>query len=224
MPSEFQRNTAKIVKISGLINSQFVKEEGMKASYVLIKGEQVSRVNVIGTVISVHPETKSFAIDDGSAAITLREFDTNFASNVGLGDIVLVVGKIKEYSMQRYILPEIIKKTTIGWLKQRSAELSSGKKEASQYNEVTEDAPEIKSVFAEKPARAKVEEEVVENEEKEQSLSNKILTYIRKNDSNDGVDMDEIIEKLKIDDKDIENLLKSGDIFLVKPGRVKVLE
>ncbi|MBW3017334.1 hypothetical protein KY316_03090, partial [Candidatus Woesearchaeota archaeon] len=105
MPSEqIQRSTAKVVKISDIHNSQYTKQEGFAPNYVIINGEQVSRVNIIGTVISA--DEKSVSVDDGNSSIIVREFDTTTLNGIFLGDVVLVIGKIKEYGNQKYILPE----------------------------------------------------------------------------------------------------------------------
>ncbi|MFC1768904.1 hypothetical protein ACFLZX_04025 [Nanoarchaeota archaeon] len=73
------------------------------------------------------------------------------------------------------------------------------------------------------------ESEAVESEVVEESLedpSTKIFNLIKKLDEGEGVDIDKLQSESQIEtaEKIISNLLKEGEIFEIKPGRVKVLE
>ena len=46
------RSTAYRVRISSLINGEFLRQEGFNPSYIIIDENQVSRVNIIATVVS----------------------------------------------------------------------------------------------------------------------------------------------------------------------------
>ena len=64
-----------------------------------------------------------------------------------------------------------------------------------------------------------VEEEIVSNS------TNEIFKLIKTLDKGDGVSVEELSSKsIEGTDKIIDTLLKEGDIFEVKPGRLKVLE
>jgi RPA family protein len=224
MPSKIQRSTAKIVKISDILSAAFIRTE--IPNHIILDSGQVSRVNIIGTVVSYGDE-KSISIDDGSSSIIVMEFDTNMTKKANVGDTIIVIGKIKEFNSQKYIAPEIIKKIDFRWLKYRAEELGikKGKKEAAP-----DSGREIRQKFADKqlqePAEKSKAENIVEEEVVDivERAEDEIVSYIRKNDSGEGVDVDNIIGALKVDEAKVESLLKSGDIFLVKPGKVKVLE
>jgi len=201
----FLRNTAYHIRISDINQGEYKKEEAL--NYVLLNGKQISRISIIGTIVS--KEEKTAQIDDGSAIITIREFDTNFLDKFNIGDIVLVIGKIRE-SIVRYILPEIIKKTDKKWLKARANELGL-KKEPKEEHIIQKETVKEQIGIAQ-------EEKVEEVEE------NSILDYIRKKDKGEGVDIDSIISDTKSNEKEIQELLKTGEIFIIKPGFVKVLE
>jgi len=240
-PEKIQRSTAKIVKISDILNSKYVKQEGYAPNHIILNSEQVSRINIIGTVVSYGDE-KSISVDDSSASIIVREFDTNLIRNANVGETVLVVGKIKEFNNEKYVAPEIIRKIDFRWLKYRALELGI-KKEARLQKEESKADPSLIQKIANNSApkvsqkmpttapfvvekkipepQKIVEEEVVDIVE---SAEDEIIAFIRKNDSGEGVDIDKILESIKVNETKVENLLKSGDIFLVKPGKVKVLE
>lgn len=124
-----QRQTAFKLRISSIIHGQYVKEEGWNPNYILAPdGKKVSRVNVLGTVISVPTQQMGFeaiTIDDGSASISVRSFDeAPKFQGLNVGDIVFVIGRPRQYGSEMYIMPEIVKKTVDKlWAELRSLEL-----------------------------------------------------------------------------------------------------
>ncbi len=56
------------------------------------------------------------------------------------------------------------------------------------------------------------------------SPSNEIVNLIKELDKGEGVSIEEIYSKNKDADKLVNMLLKEGDVFEVKPGKLKVLE
>ena len=199
-----KRSVAFICKIHDLITNDFVKEEGAEfaPSYVLCNGEKIARANVIGVVVD--KEEKSLVIDDGTAKIRLRAFEnTPGLDNFLVGDIVNVIGKIREFNNERYLMPEIMKKTTKKWLELRKMQLQG----SATDNKKTEDAEEVEDV---KKPLTKAEE---------------VLSAIRKFDSGEGAAVELILSKVGNDAENIINgLLRDGEIFEIRPGRLKVLE
>ncbi|MEM7827651.1 MAG: OB-fold nucleic acid binding domain-containing protein, partial [Candidatus Aenigmatarchaeota archaeon] len=111
------RLPAKKVRIADLLNGKFFygSKEEMKPSYVITPfGEKVSRVNLIGTVIdkflSEDGNYSVVTIDDGTEAIRVKSFEGLPFERVELGDLVRVIGKLKEYNGELYISHEIVEK------------------------------------------------------------------------------------------------------------------
>ena len=128
MPEQtFQkRQVAHKVRVSDILDAGFAKDE-VSAGYVKLNNVNVSRVNVIAAL--VHKSEGSFAnavIDDGTGKIPLRAFENaNIFSKADVGDFVLVIGKVREFNNERYIMPEILRKTDIGWMNLRRIELKN---------------------------------------------------------------------------------------------------
>ena len=122
-----KRQVAYKVWISDILNSNFMKDE-TSAGYIKINEVVVSRVNLIATVVykaDQEQNLSSVMIDDGTGKILLKSFE-NFAafSKVDVGDMILLVGRIREFSNEKYIMPEILKKLNdIGWMIVRKLEL-----------------------------------------------------------------------------------------------------
>lgn len=200
-----KRNVAYKVRISDILNGSFVKDD-VSAGYVGIGSFNVSRVNVVASFVykSEHANSANAMIDDGTGRIALRVFENkNIFSKVDIGDFVLVVGRLREFGNERYIIPEIIKKLgDIEWVNLRKLEL--------------------KNINFEN-AETKSKDPVVEFSK---SISEEVYSLIKSLDNGDGADFDAVIKNSKNNDAEqaISSLLESGDVFEVKPGKLKVLE
>jgi RPA family protein len=207
-----KRHTAHKVSISDILENKYVREEGWLPNYIEINQKKVSRVNFIGVIISKEKteESYNFVVDDGSGRVQLRFFEKG--EGAGVGDLVTVIGRPREFGGEAYIVPEIIKKiNNPEWVEVRKNELKIEKQK-----------------YGGKTVKEEPEELAVENEEfiEEQSPTAKILDAIRELDSGAGVSYEEITEKSKISNAEqvIRRLLEEGDVFEIKSGRYKVLE
>ena len=114
LQKEFQkRNIAFKIKISDILSAD-------------LSSLDISRVNVIATLVDKveKPNYISSIIDDGTGSISLRGFENkNIFSKVDVGDIVLVIGKVREFNNEKYLIPEIIKKVNnVQWVDIRKLE------------------------------------------------------------------------------------------------------
>lgn len=218
---EKKRLVAFKARVSEISGARFVKQDGEEPSHVVINGSSVSRVNVIGVVVSKDSNSafESVVVDDGTGRISCRSFEKNDSfEKVNPGDFVLLVGKVREYG-ERYIAAEILRKLDDKrWLDLRKSEMKL-------RDLKTPPAAPTKNKFAERnPAVSEgvVEEELVE----EANPKQKIFEFIRKLDKGNGAEVELILKELGSNDGEriIDSLLKTGDIFEVGPGRIKVLE
>jgi len=125
-----------------------------------------------------------------------------------------LIGRPREYGQEKYILPEIIKKIeNRGWVDVRKLEL---KKQDLQ-------AKEIKTTETKEEKEESVEEEIVEEVEEEKTGNiEKAYNLVKSMDHGDGVDYQEIVEKTG-SEKEIKMLLEEGELYEIRPGRLKVL-
>ncbi len=203
-----KRQVAYKVRIADIINSQFVKDD-ISAGYVKIGISNVARVNILATLVDKSEDASyaSAVIDDGTGRIPLRSFD-----NMGLflmlnvGDTILVIGRVREFNNERYMMPEILKKINdIGWVNVRSIELKSKKR--FMVDEAKNGAD---SAAGQSPPE----------------LDSNVYELIKKLDNGDGVPVEDVISKSNKPDAEqtLKMLLENGDIFEVRPGKLKVLE
>ena len=199
------RQIAYIVHINDILSGKFTKEDNLNPSYVRIGSKSVSRVNVIGVVIGLNNDGsfQKIVVEDGSGKISLRNFEKRV--DVNIGDVIHLVGRIREFGNERYITPEIIKKNvnkkwSLVW---KEFALKDDNEHGSEKVEEI-NLEEVKFVHSE-------------------SYIDKLLESIRALDSGDGASYKEVVKNIH-DEKVISNLLLQGEIFEVKPGKLKVLD
>ena len=206
----FQRQVAYKVNISDLLNGVITKDD-VSAGFIKLNGLNVSRANIIATVVYKSDDSSyaSILIDDGTGKISLRSFENKgIFSNIDVGDAVLVIGKIREFSNEKYIIPEILKKiNNTEWMNLRKLELKNNKMVGSDLKIL-------------KAANGNL------IEENNIGIDGEIYSLIRKLDNGEGVAVEDVINNSKnIKAESIINkLLENGDIFEIKPGKLKVLE
>lgn len=209
MPEQQKRQIAHKVRIKELNNGKYIKEEGWLPNYIITgDGRQINRINLIATVVAKPLEEdinyQSIILDDGTGRISIRNFEqNNIFDSIEIGDVILLIGRPREYNNEIYILPETIKKIQDKtWIKVRELELKNDKPE--------------------KPIGEKTpKEEAIEDDE--EPIADKVIRIIKEKDKGEGIDFEEIL-KLINNEEVIKELLKKGELFEIRPGRLKVLE
>lgn len=213
----FKRHVAKKINISSILNGSYIKEEGDKPNHLILSnGVSISRVNVMGVVLSKSEKEgtdySSVIIDDGTNNIPIRSFEKNKKmGSLVIGDVIMLIGKIREYGNERYVLPEIIRNVNdYNWIEVRKLELN--------HNLIIKKEEEIYDIKKENIENAS--EGVLE------SSSQVVFELIKYLDNGNGVDVEDVVNGSKVDntEKIISDLLREGDVFELKPGRLKVLE
>ena len=78
-----KRSTAYRVRISSLVNGEFLRQEGFNPSYIVINEHQVSRINIIATIVSKYLTEDgnycALTLDDGSETIRAKAFGADVA-------------------------------------------------------------------------------------------------------------------------------------------------
>lgn len=206
--------------ICNLIKGAFNKSEGWNPAYVEYNGEKYARVSVVATAvakfISEDGNYGALTLDDGTETIRLKTFgpDVLKVRDVAVSSVVRCVGKTRQYNEETYIAPEIVFPVEDpNWVVVHRLQL--GNPEGAPKPE------ETKPQVSEQVAMEAVKEEV-------ESVQKKVLGLVRSLDLGMGAEMTAVIEKAGLDEEEAKNilfgLLKSGDIYEPKKGRLKVLD
>lgn len=197
-----QRPTAYKATVSDIADASYVTREPPHQNYLDLYGEQVKRVQVVGVL--VQQSSHDIVIDDGDARVTAKRFNQRVdLDGVSAGDTVLILGRPREHDGEIFLGAEAV--SVLGdeaWL-----EIHRRTTEALYDGESTN------------------EEEAVPDEESVVNYSEALLEAIKEVDEGDGAPTTEVIEHAGIDDADhyIDVLINEGEIFEIRPGRLKVL-
>jgi RPA family protein len=207
---QIKRETASICQAADILNGDFVKADGWNPSYFSTELGNISRVNFLGVLISKDPDGLLF--DDGSGRIRIRNFEGNAFDEFKVGELVLVIGRPRMYNEQKYILPEIIKQTDPVWAEFRKKQIELLKR-------------------TKKVIRPKKEDQIQPTEKIHlpNPIGNnfqKIMDFVKDLDNGEGASTDEVIVRSSIPNANdlIYKLIEEGEIFEIKPGRLKLLE
>ena len=205
MASQYARQTAIPCTLHELQSGDWVQNTGLAPSGVKTPRAFISRANILGIIVSMQED--AFIIEDGTGAASVRSFGPmNVSAHVG--DMVLVVARPREFNNERYLALEICKKLrSPAWIAYR-------KKELELLGTIPQPPmPQQAPASPVKPVQNTAEENSTEL----------IIARIRALDNGTGVMVDDLLS-IPQAEKYVRTLLEEGEIFEIKPGRVKVLE
>jgi len=210
MPEPKKRETAYKVRINDILRATQIFEEiegaNKRLKFVELGDKKIQRINIIANVIDKYESEgerrfASITLDDGSGQIRARVFGEDLAkfTNIVQGDTLLIVGVLRFFNNEVYILPELIKKQDPRYLLVRKLEIDKS------YSSINMPKP-------------KQEIKVLRDE---------LLGLIRNSETKEGIEKEEIILTLKAQPElivqEIQKLLEEGIIYEPRPGIVRYL-
>ena len=211
---QYRREVAQKASVAEILNSGFAEAEDGTAA-LNANGRQIKRANILATIVDktdTGGAYKSMVADDGTGQIKLRLFDdaSGLFGKTEVGDFVLIIGKPRHYGDETYIAPELIRALKdIKWAEVRKLELK--KLQTQQKTGLAENLKENEKPL---PNYDRVSKD-------------KVVVYqaIKELDTGRGADVTEVILKCGSNAEAlVKEMVRSGDLFEVSPGRLKVLE
>lgn len=227
----WQRYPAVKTWIWNLLQGRHIPQEGAEPMYVLAGRQKILRANLFGVIVSKDetPTTSTIIIDDGSGKIMVRSFDNPaLFSSYPIGEIINLIGRPREFMNEVYLVPEIIKKIDNPALVElRKMELASvprleAAKEQREQARHEQQLP-IQETSSAAPMRANEEIDIADTTK---GKKNDMVSIIRELDTGGGAELEEVLQKTTASNAQVllNSLILSGDVFEVRPGRLKVLE
>lgn len=210
MVEEIKRQTAYKCSIFSLVNGVFIKKQGWESSYLMTEYGDFSRVNILAVVVS--KDDTSIVLDDGTGQISGRMFDnTEQMLPVVVGDVVIVIGRPRDFNNQTYLTIEIIKKISSSWVAYRKKELSM-----IQKIRTLEELPKVEKKI--------LEPEIIETKSTLGS-KDKIAQVIKALDKGEGANIEDVLKLSKVSDAEelISDMMMRGEIFELKAGYIKLM-
>lgn len=242
----YMRSTAYKVKIDDLVRGKYVRSsEGTEPSYLLTPwGERLLRARVLATVVDKYiSEDQAYGtlrIDDGSETIRVKAWreGVRTIADFKVGDLVDVIGRVREYEGEIYLVPEIIlRPEDPNWELTRELEILQARRKALAEGKRPQPKPklepEVRKLEVEVPAsEAKPAVEAVEELEEPlpevpEEVKKKVLLAFDKLDKGEGVAPIDLAAELDMSQTGVDDALRSliadGEIFEPKVGRFRRL-
>jgi hypothetical protein len=196
-----KRNIAYKLRIGDILKGKAMTDEG-KFLFLELGDKKVVRINILANCVDKfiqEGEKKygSLTIDDASGQIRLKAFgeDIEILKNVLQGDTLQVIGNVREWNNELYLIPEVVKKVDPRWLLVRKLEIQNLRKDIP----LTKDSP-LKDLIMDKIKKAEVDGGI----------------------DVDVIIMDVEASPVSINGE-IKKLLEEGQIYEPRPGRLRYL-
>ena len=133
-----KRWTAFKLPIGALLKAK-LEFENERFKFALIDDKEIVRVNIVANVIDKY-ETENYStltLDDGTGTIRLKAFSDSVAllNNIEIAATVVVIGVLRYFNNELYIVPEIVKEVDPKLLLARKLELLEKLKELYEKSE-----------------------------------------------------------------------------------------
>ena len=206
-----KREIAYKLRIGDLLRGKqiFEQSENMnpRLQFVEVGNKRIVRINIVGNVVDKFESEGerrfgSITLDDGSGQIRARLFGEDMAkfNAIVQGDTLVIIGLLRSFNQELYILPEVMKKIDPKYLLVRKLEIEK-------------EIPRQLTPQQKQEVRA---------------LRDEVIDLIKNAEEREGIDKEEIIMKLnqsnpQIISQEIKKLLEEGIIYEPRPGRVRYL-
>ena len=248
--AERKRLPAYKVRSSAIMGGKYIHNEGLAPKYVITKdGQRLTRVRMMATVVNkfISQDRKFYSatLDDGTETIRAKAFGSLILDPINIGDIVDVIGKIRQYNEEVYIIAETVWKSDANFELLRDMEIKLSAKEWEQkrltvatYAKQTTDVNELKKLCSEFGITPDEVESIMESQETfaediskaeadKTAIKQRVLELIAKYDAGEGCDYGQLIETAGLEenvlDSMIQELLDEGTCFEPRPGKIKKL-
>ncbi len=196
-----KRNVAYKLRIGDILKGKPYQADG-KFMFLELGDKKIVRVNIMANCIDkfVQEGDKKYAsvtIDDASGQIRLKVFgdDVDVVKDILQGDTLQIIGNIREWNDELYLIPEIVKKVDPRWLLVRKLEIQESRKDLP-----VEPSNELKDVIMNK----------IKESESDGGIDSDTIV----------MDVEASPESIN---NEIKKLLEEGLIYEPRPGRLRYL-
>ena len=198
-----KRNIAYKMRIGDVLKGVPMMDEG-KFLFLELGDKKIVRINILANCVDkfIQEGEKQFAtltVDDASGQLKLKAFgeDIEPLKAIMQGDTLQIIGNMREWNGELYMIPEVVKKVDPRWLLVRKLEIQNARKDI--------------------PARGNGDS----------GLKDSIMEKIKAAEPEGGIDTDKIVMDTEaspdVINVEIKKLLEEGLIYEPRPGRLRYL-
>ncbi len=196
-----KRNVAYKLRIGDILKAKPIVADG-RFLFLELGDKKVVRVNVLANCVDKYVQEgekkyASLTVDDASGQIRIKAFGDEIEGlkNISQGDTLQIIGNVREWNSELYLLPEIVKAVDPRWLLVRKLEIQNNKKDLPlKSNAPLRDILLDKIKTAEPNSGVDIDSLIMDIESKPDMINN-----------------------------EIKKLLEEGLIYEPRPGRLRYL-
>jgi uncharacterized protein len=196
-----KRNIAYKLRIGDISKGKPFIQEG-RFLFLEIGEKKIVRVNIIANVIAKYfsegeKKYASLTLDDASGQIKLKSFgdDISILKNISEGDTLQVIGVLRDYNNELYVLPEVVKPLDPRWLLVRKLEIQNLRKDLPLPSDAS-----LKDILLDK----------IKEAEKDDGIDREVL-IMELEASPDSIN------------EEIKKIIEEGLVYEPRPGRLRYL-
>ena len=197
-----KRNVAYKMRIGDVLKAKPIISEEGRLLFLELGEKKFVRINLLANCIDKYisegeKKYASITVDDASGQLRLKAFGDEIESlkQCTQGDTLQIIGNVREWNGELYILPEIIKKIDPKWLLIRKLEIQNSRKDMP----ISENAPLRDSIL-----------EKIKKAEDDGGMDTEALIM----DTEASPDLI---------NQEIKKLLEEGLVYEPRPGRIRYL-
>lgn len=242
MVEEYKRQTAYLCTVHQLAEGRFIRRDGWEPSFLVTSVGAVSRARIAAVV--TESSSAQLLCDDGSGVIAVRSFDSSLPL-LPLGSFVLVIGRPRVFQEKVFLAAECVRALqSSSWLLYYRTHRDDLQKYIPQYEEsvserTEESVSQISNKMISTSPSSTAQTSVLQSSVvlTPVSLTTASLTslvssrppllidIIRELDLGDGAPVDEVLKRAGTGaETRLEMLIREGEVFELRAGKVKVLE
>ena len=204
-----KRNIAYKLRIGDIVKGvpmmgEASAEAPARFMFLELGDKKIVRVNILANCVDkfIQDEERKFGtltVDDASGQLKLKAFgeDIEVLKGIMQGDTLQIIGNVREWNGELYVLPEVVKKVDSRWLLVRKLEIQNARK----------DLPVVGG--------------------RDSGLKDGIMAKIKGAESDGGIDVDALIMDIEASpdaiNAEIKKLLEEGLVYEPRPGRLRYL-
>ena len=182
-------------------------DENQRFKFVELNGRDIYRINLIANIIDKFESNQkpyvSLTLDDGTGNMRVKAFadGIKILQGLQLGDTVLLIGVLRFYNDELYVMPEIIRSVEPKWLVARKFELEE---EYGQMYETSKAYDGYEAQVQEVPESNKTTQELTPGPAMSNFQNKEISSFIKTKSNETQSNVSRINEEEKIDEIKIE--------------------
>lgn len=197
-----ERLVAVRASVADIVNGTYSEDDGPKT--VSPFGVELRRVALVGVVVNHYSGQGSFAsvtIDDGTETIRAKAWGAESAAleKVTPNTLVMIIGKVRQYDNEVYIVPEIVRELTdpnyitLHKLERLRAMITRSGVSTAETSLAEEDVIGTAISVEARPTAGTIEAPAIVEDSSSGLKSKQILQFIQKHAKPEGVPIEDIV-------------------------------